>query len=78
MTNFVFGNLSSCTQYIIEVNLMWETGNGIIFDNAGNPIPSLNKFFTTHPDINKTVDIAVIHTGTDSILFEIKGELFST
>jgi len=72
---FTFQNLLSCTQYNIEVNLMWETGNGIIFDTASNPIPPLKKSFTTHPDINKTVDIAVIHTGTDSISFEIKGEL---
>jgi len=78
LTNFEFGNLSSCTQYIIEVDLMWETGNGIIFDTASNPIPSLMKTFTTHPDINKEVEIAVIENGIDFISLEIKGELSSS
>jgi len=57
---------------------MWETGNEIIFDIASNPIPSLKKSFTTHPDMKKEVQIAVIENGTDFILFEIKGELSST
>ena len=76
--NFEFGNLSSCTQYIIEVNLMWETGNGKVFDTDDNPIPSLMKSFTTHPNINKEVEIAVIENGTDFISLEIKGELSSS
>ncbi len=74
---FTFQNVLSCTQYNIEVNLMWETGNAIIFDTASNPIPSLNKSFTTQPDINKEVEIAVIENGTDFISFQITGILSS-
>jgi len=76
--NLEFGNLSSCTQYIVEVDLMWETGSGIIFDNAENPIPSLMKTFTTHPNIYKEVEITVIENGTDFISFKISGIVSST
>jgi len=69
-----FRDLSSCTPYIVEVNLILENESQILYIDS-NPIPPLNKSFVTLPYFNKEVKIFEVENGTDYISFEIKGIL---
>ncbi len=68
----VFVNLSSCTNYKIEVDLIWDSEESIN-EIDGKAIPPLTKSFTTLPDISKEVQLDMLENGLDFFTFSLTG-----
>ena len=66
-----FDNLSSCTEYIFQVNLLWNPPDGI--ESNSNVIASVTSDpFVTLPS-NATIQLKMIKSFQDSITFEVTG-----